>query len=174
MISFMFQPPASSGLKLIWDGSPIEFYGTVGYVCSDKNVFFEMKKDLVQWNVTCLPGGSWDKPKVWPNCVPCKLHKFKIYFQITDSSLYVFICLAINCTDPPQRPPSGTWEWNKSYAYNTQILYTCGPFGNFKSPSGKLSNSLVSTCAWNKTWVPPALDPCQGVHKEMFQKKLKE
>ena len=74
----------------------------------------------------------------------------------------IYDCLAINCTTPPERPPSGTWEWNKSYEYQTQILYTCGPYGKFKLSDGNLKDTIVSECAWNKTWVPTVLDPCQG------------
>jgi len=71
--------------------------------------------------------------------------------------------------EPPQRPQSGTWEWNHSYEYQTQIIYTCGPFGMFKSPSGKLYAATTAVCAWNKTWTPPLLDPCQGKYPFLFK-----
>ena len=44
--------------------------------------------------------------------------------------------------------------------YATEVLYTCGPFGNFQGQDGIKYAELVSTCAWNKTFSPPSLDPC--------------
>lgn len=63
---------------------------------------------------------------------------------------------------PPPRPSTGTWEWDSSLAYKTEIIYTCGPFGQFKSSKGKLRQEIIATCNWNKTWTPSVLDPCQG------------
>ena len=72
-----------------------------------------------------------------------------------------FLSAAVNCTDPPVKPDAGTWEWDGSLVYDTSILYTCGPVGSFKDPdTGFLYEDLFSTCAWNKTWAPPQLDPC--------------
>jgi len=56
----------------MWDGTPVEFHSTVGYRCNKDDLFFEMDKALVQWNMTCLPDGSWDIPDVWPRCLYCK------------------------------------------------------------------------------------------------------
>ena len=67
---------------------------------------------------------------------------------------------AVNCTEPPERPTSGTWEWNGELIFATEVLYTCGPFGNFQDPEGYKYADLVSTCAWNKTFSPASLDPC--------------
>jgi hypothetical protein len=67
---------------------------------------------------------------------------------------------AVNCTDPPAKPGAGTWQWNGHLSYQTSILYTCGPIGNFLSPDGVLYEQMVSTCAWNKTWAPETLDTC--------------
>ena len=66
----------------------------------------------------------------------------------------------MNCSEPPERPGSGTWAWNLEYKYRTEITYTCGPFGNFKGEDGEKYTELVSYCAWNKTWTPSVLDPC--------------
>ena len=66
----------------------------------------------------------------------------------------------MNCTEPPERPTSGTWEWNGELVYDTKVLYTCGPFGNFQGGDGIKYAELTSTCAWNKTFSPGALDPC--------------
>jgi hypothetical protein len=58
---------------------------------------------------------------------------------------------------------AGTWEWNGNFHYRTEVLYTCGPYGNFKDIDGNYYEELVSTCAWNKTWDPPVLDPCAAI-----------
>ena len=71
-----------------------------------------------------------------------------------------FLIAAVNCSDPPVKPPGGTWEWNGDYVYKTSITYTCGPYGRFLSSEGTLYENLISTCAWNKTWVPNELDIC--------------
>jgi len=55
----------------MWDGNPVEFNAGVGYNCT-KGLFFEMNRDLLQWNLTCLPDGSWKVPEVWPRCVASK------------------------------------------------------------------------------------------------------
>ena len=43
----------------------------------------------------------------------------------------MFVFPAVNCTEPPEKPGAGTWEWNGELIYETEILYTCGPYGNF-------------------------------------------
>ena len=74
---------------------------------------------------------------------------------------------AVNCSEPPPKPDAGTWEWNGDYEYGTNILYTCGPYGNFRLESGELYEDLVVTCAWNKSWTPSPLDPCGGMIDSM-------
>ena len=66
----------------------------------------------------------------------------------------------MNCSDPPVKPPGGTWEWNGNKIFETSIIYTCGPYGRFLSNEGTLYSELISVCAWNKTWVPSVLDQC--------------
>ena len=75
--------------------------------------------------------------------------------------LFIFCISAVNCTDdPPERPSSGTWEWSGSLEYDTSVFYTCGPYGNFENSGGEKYELIESVCAWNKTWVPSALDTC--------------
>ena len=82
--------------------------------------------------------GSWDTPQVWPEC-----------YQ------------SINCTvPPPARDPSGTWEWSGSFEYNTNVTYTCGPYGSFLTDNGTYIKEVYSTCQWNKTWAPAELLTC--------------
>jgi hypothetical protein len=66
----------------------------------------------------------------------------------------------VNCTAPPVKAPVGTWEWDGDFQYGTEVLYTCGPYGNFMAADGGLYEELVARCAWNQTWLPPVLDPC--------------
>ena len=48
-----------------------------------------------------------------------------------------FSVSAVNCSDtPPERPESGTWEWNGNIGYETSITYTCGPYGSFEDVGG--------------------------------------
>ena len=48
----------------------------VSYVCSsgeeEEELFFEWDRDMAEYNVSCLEGGAWDLPAVWPVCLPCK------------------------------------------------------------------------------------------------------
>ena len=72
------------------------------------------------------------------------------------------IHLAVNCSDPPQRPAAGTWEWNQEYVYETEIIYTCGPYGSFIDSDGQFYENQISRCEWNKTWTPEVLAECRG------------
>lgn len=66
----------------------------------------------------------------------------------------------MECDDPPLKHEAGTWEWDGNYNYGTQVLYTCGPYGNFQREDGSLYEYLVSKCTWGRTWDPPVLEPC--------------
>ena len=66
----------------------------------------------------------------------------------------------MNCTEPPERSLTGTWDWSGDVDYLTQIHYTCGPYGKFINSEGVRYETLVSVCEWNKTWTPSNLDPC--------------
>ena len=114
-----------------------------------------MDREMEIWNMTCFDDGSWDNPAIWPICVECKNSRSQFcipFIELSDT----------NCTEPPPRFPSGTWEWSGDYSYQTQISYTCGPYGKFESSNGELFKELISECLWNKTWSPPVLDPCKG------------
>ena len=78
-------PPEEALIALQWDGNPIEFNGNVSYTCKDENLYFEMDKDMEEYNVTCLEDGSWDVPAEWPVCFNCKSGEFK-FDQITTTS----------------------------------------------------------------------------------------
>ena len=59
------------------------------------------------------------------------------------------------CSDPPERPNSGTWEWNGDLEYSAEAYYTCGFYGKFEEPdTNRQYELLTSVCGWNKTWVP--------------------
>ena len=53
---------------------------------------------------------------------------------------------AVNCTHPPEKAAAGTWEWNGNLNYGTEVLYTCGPYGNFLDAEGFLYEELISRC----------------------------
>ena len=65
-------PPEGLGVRLDWDGEPVEFNANVSYVCESDDLFFEWDRDLPEFNISCLEGGSWDEPKEWPSCLACK------------------------------------------------------------------------------------------------------
>ena len=44
----------------------------------------------------------------------------------------MIVMSAVNCTEPPERPPSGTWEWAGSQEYLAEADYTCGLYGMFQ------------------------------------------
>jgi hypothetical protein len=128
----------------------VQFNASVSYVCETADTYFEFDNLVEEYNVTCLAGGSWAVPRKWPVCLPCECN----HPSLTDPFP------AVNCTEPPEKPGAGTWEWNGDIIYETEILYTCGPYGNFLSEDGTLYEELVAECAWNKTWVPGKLDTC--------------
>ena len=66
----------------------------------------------------------------------------------------------MNCSDPPERPASGTWEWNGKKEYESEASYTCGLYGLFQNSHGHQYETLTSVCGWNKSWVPEVFDPC--------------
>ena len=64
-------PPEGSGVRLEWDGLPVEFTANISYTC-EEGQYFEADKDLPEYNITCLETGAWDEPKEWPICLECK------------------------------------------------------------------------------------------------------
>ena len=81
----------------------------------------------------------------------------KIVWEILSK---IFSVAAVNCTDPPARPPSGTWEWNGNKEYHSKAQYTCGLYGKFENSNNEKYEVLESVCGWNKSWVPNVFDPC--------------
>ena len=131
----------------------MEFNSSVSYDCAEEETYFEWNRTMEEYNITCQPGGTWDVPKIWPQCLACEYHQTVIiYFNI--------LLPAVNCSDPPVKPGAGTWEWSGDYAYDTAITYTCGPIGNFQTSEDTLYEELVAVCGWNKSWVPNTLDTC--------------
>ena len=57
----------------------------MSYVCSGgeegEELFFEWDRDMAEYNVSCLEGGAWDQPAVWPVCLPCKCRLQIVYFD---------------------------------------------------------------------------------------------
>ena len=132
------EPPAEANLVSNYDGVPVEFFNTSSYGCKSDNTYFEHDRAAEEWNMTCKEDGSWEEPVEWPICIA-----------------------SVNCSDPPKRPQSGTWEWDGGYGYGNVIEYTCGPYGQFLSSEGQLYEKKLVECQWNRTWSMPELDPCQ-------------
>ena len=72
---FYFQPPDGTNLVSNWEGEPVEFFDNSSYSCASQDFYFEMDRDKVSWNLTCLDDGSWDVPLAWPVCLECKIIK---------------------------------------------------------------------------------------------------
>ena len=70
-----FQPPDGTNLVSNWDGEPVEFFDNSSYSCASQDLYFEMDRNKVSWNMTCLDDGSWDEPQTWPVCLECKIIK---------------------------------------------------------------------------------------------------
>ena len=67
-------PPSDTLLASTWNGEPVEFHSNVSYVCESDDLYFEVDREMTEYNISCLPGGSWDEPDVWPVCFNCKLN----------------------------------------------------------------------------------------------------
>ena len=65
-------PPPEAQLMSTWSGDPVEFHANVSYVCASEDLYFEWDRDMPEYNISCLPGGSWDEPLEWPVCFDCK------------------------------------------------------------------------------------------------------
>ena len=63
-------PPPASRLASTWSGDPVDFYGNVSFVCEEEELYFEWDREMEEFNVTCLHGGDWDTPDIWPICLP--------------------------------------------------------------------------------------------------------
>ena len=66
--------------------------------------------------------------------------------SLTFIILYQNPLTAVNCSHPPEKAAAGTWEWNGNFNYGTEVLFTCGPYGNFLDAEGFLYEELTSTC----------------------------
>ena len=61
-------PPEGTGLVSNYDGEAVEFFDNNTYVCQE-GLYFEWDRDMPEFNITCLPGGAWDEPIIWPICL---------------------------------------------------------------------------------------------------------
>ena len=67
------EPPPEAQLISTWSGDPVEFFANVSYVCASEDLHFEWDKHMTEYNISCMPGGSWDEPLEWPVCYNCKI-----------------------------------------------------------------------------------------------------
>ena len=63
-------PPPGTRLASTWSGDPVDFYGNVSFVCEEEELYFEWEREMEEFNVSCLHGGHWDTPDLWPVCLP--------------------------------------------------------------------------------------------------------
>ncbi|XP_059079908.1 uncharacterized protein LOC131878026, partial [Tigriopus californicus] len=139
-------PPQPNHVNIhpIWDGNPIPFFANVSYVCSSSGLFFQEDRDHQSFQIQCLEGGQFDVPKPWPACV---------------RTTY--------CGAPLPKPIGGTREWNGDQTFETEIEYTCGPFGQFRDPvTNSTYEEIRVTCQWDTTWSVQQLDRCVYSHCE--------
>ena len=66
------EPPPNTHLSLTWNGEPVDFHDNASYVCTDEDTYFEVDKEMLEYNISCMPGGSWNTPDIWPICLNCK------------------------------------------------------------------------------------------------------
>ena len=78
-------PPEDTRLALLWEGQPVHFQDNVSYTCHSDNLYFELDKEMVEYNVSCLEDGTWDAPEVWPVCLNCKISKTVLKVNISFS-----------------------------------------------------------------------------------------
>ena len=78
----------SDDLCLCCQGDPVNFTDTVAYVCAGDELYYEEDRDMLEYNVTCLPGGDWAEPDVWPRCVQCEYNRVHTsqYYLLTKFS----------------------------------------------------------------------------------------
>ena len=88
----LYPPPTPEGylLTTTWSGDPVEFYDNATYVCDGEDLYFEWDRQILEFNVTCLPGGAWELPDEWPRCVPCRLIRMIIHVDVDND--YLFSC----------------------------------------------------------------------------------
>ena len=65
-------PHSNTSLAMLWAGDPVEFHANVSYVCQSEDLYFEWDREMMEFNVTCLPDGSWQQPEQWPICLKCE------------------------------------------------------------------------------------------------------
>ena len=57
---------------------------------------------------------------------------------------FLLFITAVNCTEPPEKPESGTWEWDGGIEFENSVAYTCGPYGNFLMEDGSKVEEIIS------------------------------
>ncbi|TRY76321.1 hypothetical protein TCAL_12023, partial [Tigriopus californicus] len=149
------EPPLSFKLHPVWNGDPVSFGEDITYECESdfidgvlddqgdplfSKLFFENERSQNVINVTCLEGGLFDIPNIWPKCVK-----------------------TIYCGAPPAKRPEMRLHWLGDGSYQSKIVFDCGLFSDFITdvePRSTYSEQSM-TCAWDSSWSPRHLDPCQ-------------
>ena len=130
------------------------------YKCASKDLWFELDRDLENFEIKCLDDGSFDEPAddEWLNCVPSTCY-LKAGYNRNMSKKSLF--LAVFCPPAPDKPRGGKMVWNEKTTFGTTAEYECGPYAKFQAEnSTEFYGKSVLTCLWNKTWSLEVLDPC--------------
>ena len=157
----------------IWEEGTDEpiFEAIATYTCPEGYVFeiyqdtpnFTLNFGLIEdetavINLTCAAYGEWEPAEI-PTCIRKKHLISKNHFCI---SYFLFLCVAVNCTDDPyivENDAKGMFDWdgyNKSY--NTVVRYWCDTPG-WGFPSNGF-NELYSICQADKSWNVTSVDEC--------------
>ena len=92
-------------LGLCLQGEPVNFTDSVAYVCAGDDLYYEEDRDMTEYNVTCLPGGGWAEPELWPRCVHCE--QIAIFLSQNTRISIKLSTAHIRRTDLPQARGSG-------------------------------------------------------------------
>ena len=63
--------------------------------------------------------------------------------------------------DPPPKPSIGSYLWDGFKSYNTEVTYSCGPYGEFVATNGSRFEEAMSVCQWDGSWSDPGFGECR-------------
>ena len=63
--------------------------------------------------------------------------------------------------DPPPKPEIGSYLWDGFKTYNTEVTYSCGPYGEFVADNGSRFEEAKSVCQWDTSWSDPEFTECR-------------
>ena len=70
--------------------------------------------------------------------------------------------------DPPPKPSIGSYVWDGFKSYNTEVTYSCGPYGEFVAANGSRFTEAKSVCRWDTSWSDPGFAECRCEDRNCF------